>query len=134
MKKFSVKRIPFFALILIILLPGISYGVETNQPETELLQQFRLTVIGLKCASCIPDVRKALNKLSGVRDAKVTQFDKVGSTTIVEALPGTVSSEQLVLALKRDGFRAEVLSVGKPREVKLKPRSGFSFFGLFNQD
>ena len=132
MKKLSVKRILLFALILIILLPGISYGVETNQPETELLQQFRLTVIGLKCASCIPDVRKALNKISGVRDAKVTQFDKVGSTTIVEAVPEAVSGEQLVLALKREGFRAEVISVGEPREIQLMKESGFNIFGLFN--
>jgi len=132
MEKFILNQISLFALMLVILLPGMSFGSEANQPETELLQQYQLNVTGLKCSSCIPDVRKALNKLSGVRDAKVTQFDKVGSTTIVEAVPGAVSGEQLVLALKRDGFKAEVLSVGEPREIKIIKESGFNFFGLFN--
>ncbi len=132
MKKLSLNRKNLFALILVILLPGMGFGNEINEPETELLQQYQLSVTGLKCTSCIPDVRKALNKLSGVRDAKVTQFDKLGSTTIVETVPGAVSSGQLVMALKSEGFRAEVLSVGEPREVELMKESGFNFFGLFN--
>ena len=91
-----------------------------------------LKVSGLKCESCIPDVRKSLKRVDGVRFAEITQFDKAGSTTVVETVPGKVGKIQLVSALKSDGFRAEILSVGEPREVILQNESGFSFFGLFN--
>ena len=100
--------------------------------KAEILQQYQLKVSGLKCESCIPDVQKSLKRLDGVRSAEITQFDKAGSTTVVETVPGKVEAGQLVSALKRDGFRAEVVSVGEPREVMLPVQSGFKFFGLFD--
>ena len=51
---------------------------------------------------------------------------------MVETVPGKVEEAQLVSALRKDGFKAEVLFVGEPREVILETDSGFSFFGLFN--
>jgi len=132
MKKISLEKSILLAVVFLIGMVGITYGDETGTQETELLQQFQLKVTGLKCKSCIPDVRKTLKKVAGVRDAKVTKFDITGSDTVVEATPGSVSGEQLVLALKREGFWAEVLSVGEPREVELIKESGFSLFGLFN--
>ena len=73
---------------------------------------------------------RAIKRLDGVRFAEITQFDKVGSTTVVETVPGKVGEAQLISALKSDGFRAEILSVSEPREVILPKESGFSFFGL----
>jgi copper chaperone CopZ len=91
-----------------------------------------LKVSGLKCKSCIPDVQKSLKRLDGVRSAEITQFDKAGSTTVVETVPGKVEEAQLVSALREDGFKAVILFVGEPREVIFPEESGFVFFGLFD--
>ena len=118
------------ALVLLsCALPLQAEPVENS--KVEILQQYQLKVTGLKCESCIPDVQKSLKRLDGVRFAEITQFDKVGSTTVVETVPGKVGEAQLISALKSDGFRAEILSVSEPREVILPKESGFSFFGLF---
>ncbi len=100
--------------------------------KSEILQQYQLKVSGLKCESCIPDVQKSLKRLDGVRSVEITQFDKAGSTTVVETVPGKVGEPQLVSALKKDGFKAVILFVGEPREVMLPAQSGFSLFRLFD--
>jgi copper chaperone CopZ len=125
------KLVVLSALILLSF-PGLLQAEPRYNPKTEILQQYQLKVTGLKCESCIPDVQKSLKRLDGVRSAEVTQFDKAGSTTVVETIPGKVSEAQLVSALKSDGFRAKILSVGEPREVILQNKSGFSLFGLFD--
>ena len=103
-----------------------------GKSKAEILQQYQLKVSELKCESCIPDVRKSLKRVDGVRSAEITQFDKAGSTTVVETIPGKVEGAQLVSALRKDGFKAEVLSVGKPRKVIFQTESGFNSFGLFD--
>ena len=127
--RFKYKSILLSALVLLsCALPLQAEPVENS--KVEILQQYQLKVTGLKCESCIPDVQKSLKRLDGVRFAEITQFDKVGSTTVVETVPGKVREAQLISALKSDGFRAEILSVSEPREVILPKESGFSFFGL----
>ena len=124
-----------FLLIAALILgvgTGVSYADDSQPPKTEILQQYRLTVTGLDCKKCIPDVRKSLEKVPGVRDAKITHFDKAGSDTEVEVIPGKVSGDQLVSALKESGFKAEVVSVGEPRSVLLTRKSGFSLFELLH--
>ncbi|MEE8259947.1 MAG: hypothetical protein V3R14_02990 [Nitrospinaceae bacterium] len=127
--RLKYKSILLSALVLLsCALPLQAEPVENS--KVEILQQYQLKVTGLKCESCIPDVQKSLKRLDGVRFAEITQFDKVGSTTVVETVPGKVGEAQLISALKSDGFRAEILSVSEPREVILPKESGFSFFGL----
>lgn len=124
-----------FLLIVALILTvstGISYADEPQTQNTEILQQYQLTVTGLECKKCIPDVRKPLLKIPGVRDVQVTKFDKAGSITHVEVAPGSVSGEQLILALQAVGLNAEINSIGEPREVALMEKSGFSLFELFN--
>ncbi len=104
----------------------------TENSKGEILQQWQLKVSGLKCESCIPDVQKSLKRLDGVRSAEITQFDKAGSTTVVETVPGKVGEAQLVSALRKDGFKAVIIFVGEPREVMLPAQSGFSLFRLFD--
>jgi len=108
--------------------PWILHAESADDSKVEILQRYEHKVSGVKCNSCIPDVRKSLKNLPGVRDARVTQFDKTGSHTLVETVPGKVTSQQLVSILKSAGFQAEILSVGEPREVILQNKSGFSFF------
>ncbi len=124
-----------FLLIVALILTasiGISYADEPQTQKTEILQQYQLTVTGLECKKCIPDVQKPLLRIPGVRDAQVTQFDKSGSITHVEVVPGSVSGDQLIFALQAVGLKAEIQSIGEPREVLLMEKSGFSFFDLFN--
>ncbi len=111
---------------------GVSLADESQPQKAEILQQYRLTVTGLDCKKCIPDVRKSLEKVPGVRDAKITHFDKAGSDTEVEVIPGKVSGDQLVSALKESGFKAEVVSVGEPRSFILTKKSGIIIFELIN--
>ncbi len=126
-------QIPFLLVVALILTVSseVSLAGESHPQKAEILQQYRLTVTGLSCKKCIPDVQKPLLKIQGVRDAQVTKFDKLGSITHVEVVPGSVSGEQLVLALQAVGFKVEINSIGKPREVLLVQNSGFSFFELF---
>lgn len=132
MNKMSRKTFLVFNLLFMLVFPGIIYGDESPSQKIEILQQYRLTVTGLDCKKCIPDVRTSLEKVPGVRDVKITHFDKAGSDTKVEAMPGKVSGDQLVTALKESGFKAEVVSIGEPRSVLLTKKSGFSLFELLN--
>ncbi len=132
MKALLKYNFTVLSAVILFYYPWTLQAESEKNSKTEILQQYQLKVSGLKCESCIPDVRKSLKNIPGVRDARVTQFDKAGSHTVVETVPGKVEGAQLVSALKSDGFRAEILSVGEPREVILPKESGFSFFGLFN--
>jgi len=126
------KIIYFVSIFLLFVLPGLVFAEETGETNKEFLQEYQLSVTGLDCKSCIPDVRKALKNLSGVKYVKITNFDKRGSATSVEVTPGAVSEENLMSALNADGFKAEVVSVGELREVVLEEESGFSLFDLLN--
>ncbi len=116
--------------MILIVCPLVLHAEPEDKPKVEMLQQVQLKVAGLKCESCIPDVRKSLKRVDGVRFAEITHFDKAGSTTVVETVPGKVGGAQLVSALESDGFKAQVLFVGEPREVAMQTESGFNFFGL----
>lgn len=113
-------------------MPKLVFAEEKGAENKRLLQEYQLMVTGLKCKSCIPDVRKALKKVPGVQDAKITEFDKAGSLTSVEVVPGTVSEKELISALKSSGFHTKIIAVGKPREVLLKNKKEGGFLGLFN--
>jgi len=118
--------------LILLFYPGSLLAEPAENSKVETLQQYQLKVSGLKCESCIPDVQKSLKRVDGVRSAEIIQFDKAGSTTVVETVPGKVEGQQLVSALKSDGFRAEIVSIGEPREVMLPIQSGFSMFRLFD--
>ncbi len=132
MKTFLKYKFAVLSTLILLSYPWALQAEPAENSKTEILQQYHLVVSGLKCESCIPDVQKSLKRLDGVRSAEITQFDKAGSTTVVETVPGKVEAGQLVSALNSDGFRAEVVSVGEPREVMLPVHSGFKFFGLFD--
>ena len=127
-----MKKVTYGSIILLTVL-CVFHGepVFAEQPAQEVLQQIELKVTGLKCEKCVPDVRKALRHVPGVRNAQVTVFDTDGSTTIVEVTPKTTTVEQIVSALEHAGFKVKAVSVGEPRKVVLKQDSGFRFFGFF---
>jgi copper chaperone CopZ len=126
----KARRVMFFFLfVLFWFCEGLGFAEQSERQE--VLQPFQLQVTGLDCKKCIPDVRKSLMKVSGVRDAEVTAFDKSGSQVKVETVPKTVSGEDLVSALRSSGFKAQIISVGEPRMVSIRQGAGFSLFGLF---
>jgi copper chaperone CopZ len=122
-----------YAFVFFLLLkPGLVLSDEMGKANVELLQEYQLIVTGLTCKSCIPDVQKALYKLPGVKDVRITNFDKSGSATSVEVVPGSVSEDNLLSTLNADGFKAKIVSVSKPREVVIEKESSFSLFEFLN--
>jgi copper chaperone CopZ len=132
MRTTSLKLLLGLLLVAALVIPEFVFAEEKAEANQELLQEYQLIVTGLTCKSCIPDVRKALKKVPGVRDARITKFDKAGSLTTVEVVPDKVSGEELVSALRSSGFYAKILAVGKPRKVLLKNEKESGFFSLFN--
>ena len=62
-----------------------------------------LRLRGLRCASCVGKAEKALLAVAGVTEATVNVAD--GSARVA----GTASSEELVIAVERAGFEAELV-------------------------
>lgn len=69
------------------------------------LSTVTLAVEGMSCASCSVAVRVALEKLDGVRDARVSFEQK---RAIVRYVVGQVTPQQMVEAVNRLGYRASV--------------------------
>lgn len=64
-----------------------------------------LTVEGMTCASCSVAVRIALEKLDGVKEAKVSVADK---RAVVDYAPASVTPQQIVEAINNLGYRASL--------------------------
>lgn len=59
---------------------------------------------GMDCASCATDVRRALEKLTGVQDVRV---DVIGGKVQVEYAPGKLARGDLAATIRRIGYRVE---------------------------
>jgi|SRR5579884_1602252 len=68
-------------------------AAETDQKS---IQQVTLKIDGMKCKSCVRDIRKALLSLPGVRFAEV---DYGRQEAIVKIEPGKVTDPQLIQAV-----------------------------------
>jgi Cd2+/Zn2+-exporting ATPase len=80
----------------------VSGQAETSpQPGTT---QCDLRVGGMDCASCADDVRRALEKLSGVQDVRV---DVVGGKVKVAYAEGKLARGDIAGAIRRVGYRVE---------------------------
>jgi Cu+-exporting ATPase len=62
-------------------------------------------VEGMTCASCTLSVRTALEKLDGVKEAKVSRPER---QAVVVYDPAKVSPQQLVDAVNRLGYKASL--------------------------
>ena len=61
-----------------------------------------LTVRGMHCSSCATRVERALNKVKGVRAARV---NLAGEQATVEYVEGATNAEQLKQAVRAGGFQ-----------------------------
>lgn len=75
---------------------------QDTQPQTT---SFNLSIQGMSCASCAGRVEKALRNTAGVVTASVNLATE---NAHVDALPGKVSADQLIQAVKTAGYEASL--------------------------
>ena len=84
--------------------------------------QVDLTVAGMTCLDCAKRIEGALKRVEGVRDA---QIDYRGGRATVE-LEREVPRGELIAAVERAGYRAEVAGANGAGIVTAAPGSGTS--------
>lgn len=73
------------------------------------MQTQRLNVTGMTCGGCVVKVTRALNEVTGVRDAKVSLPTGEASVEYDERL---TSPDQLKAAVQRAGYGVEAAGPG----------------------
>ena len=74
------------------------YGVQEEKVQ--------LNIIGMTCAACATRIEKGLNKVEGVTNASVNLATEKAS---VEFIPGDTNVDQLIAAVKKAGYDANVI-------------------------
>lgn len=80
----------------------------------------KLNIHGMHCASCELLIQDEVQSLPGIREVKISSTDGVGK---IKWNDGEVNSEQILLAIERAGYKAEIVSedekVTRIKEVKV---------------
>ncbi len=74
-----------------------------------------LTVSGMTCESCANTVEKALKKVDGVKEAKVSLSEKTATVVLASA-----TTTSLIKAVSDAGFSASAGTSGSKTEMKKK--------------
>lgn len=84
-----------------------SAGCSARAAATEAVAEAKVTlqIEGMHCASCTVTIRKALERLDGVREAQVSAKEQRAHVTFD---PGRVTPERMVQAVKGAGYDASV--------------------------
>ncbi len=82
-----------------------------EKPQPKEVVFTTLQVDGVTCGSCLIPIRRELNALKGVKEIESGVDIK---EVIVSYLPGSVSPQQLVDAVKKAGYEAIVKGAGPP--------------------
>jgi len=80
-------------------------GFELEIPSSDVTLDLALT--GMTCASCSARIEKVVGGLDGIRSMQVNLAAETG---VVVFDPGTISKRQVLEAIDRLGFKAEVLA------------------------
>lgn len=80
-----------------------------------VLTEHELNVGGMTCDSCAHHVEAALRRVQGVVGAEVPSWDSARARVRAEEGVGT---EELLQAVERAGYRAEVPNAAQPEEVR----------------
>jgi P-type Cu+ transporter len=75
------------------------YGVQEEKVQ--------LNIIGMTCAACATRIEKGLNKVDGVTKAAVNLATEKAS---IEFIPGNTNVAQLMAAVKKAGYDAQIIS------------------------
>jgi Cu+-exporting ATPase len=87
--------------------------------ETRGLSTVTIPVTGMKCASCVRRVERALSEGEGVSEARV---NFAAETATVEYKPGATSPEKLVEAIRSAGYDVAREEAGVPAEEEREYR------------
>ena len=69
-------------------------------------EKVQLNITGMTCAACATRIEKVLNKVNGVTKAAVNLATEKAS---VEFIPGNANVDQLIAAVKKAGYDAQVI-------------------------
>ena len=86
-----------FGLSEMVPLSSDSLSIAFAQDTTSGIEQVILRVEGMTCRSCVKPLRKALQRIPGVKKAKVSYS---AAQAVVECERGKVTDEQLVKAIE----------------------------------
>lgn len=90
------------------------YGEEVTS-AVDQTEKIYLKVTGISCSSCIPNVKKALRSVHGVKRADML----TGNIAKVESEKGKVESIQLITALRAKKYDAIVIKANDvPKDAK----------------
>jgi len=80
-------------------------------------ERIALNIAGMHCASCAGIIEKSLKKISGVKEANVNFGSEKARILYDRALTTT---EQIIDAVKKAGYKADLTGVDTPEAEKLK--------------
>ena len=66
------------------------------------MKKYKITIVGMHCASCASNIERSLKKVSGVQNANVSLMLKKGRVECDDS----VSEEELKKAVARAGYKA----------------------------
>lgn len=115
MKPLKILLLGGMCTLLLSLYTGAG---EKKKAETK---KALITVSGMTCGGCASEVKRALTKVDGVQDAKVSW--KEGKAE-VEFDANKTDAENLVKSIKKTGFQAELANVMTFKEVEEEKISG----------
>lgn len=99
----------------------LTLAVTTGLFATEKGKTITLSISGMTCQSCANTVEKALNKVDGVKEAKVNLSEKKATVVFASAKTSVAS---LIKAVDEAGFTASEGKATPKTEVKKKKAEG----------
>lgn len=87
----------------------LGYDVEKDKTE--------LDIRGMTCASCATRIEKSLNRMEGVKEARINLASESG---VVTYMPGTVTIEDIIQKIKKLGYDAVAKQERQDREEAKK--------------
>lgn len=101
--KVLVRMLLFFAPITVPLLPGSSGFVAESEAQNSSWVTLRID--GMTCGSCAAAVKVKLEKIDGVREARVS-FDEKRARVVYNA--HKVTPPRMIEAIRELGYKARV--------------------------
>lgn len=102
----AISTVIVSAFLIFSIYPYLSASQKIISNPSDNFEQVSLNIKGMTCATCAITAQKALESVPGVQKAWVSLKDNMG---IVNFDPSKVKEEQLLHALGKVGYKAEVL-------------------------
>ena len=73
--------------------------------------KYEFTVKGMRCAGCAANLQKKISKMDGVKQCSV---NIASNNMILECDPSEISIDEIISAVKKSGFQAELQTEDQP--------------------